>query len=143
MTEHKRPKDYGWIHPTGKLPRTVALIGLGPSQQDYISLCLSGLDLPPYDEVWTVNAGCRLFQYDVLFHMDDLRLCRTTSPNSVKYVRKALNDEKPVITSVAYPEFAGIHQMIDEFGQECRVINRIGNYFTRWNGTSSWHWCLP
>lgn len=98
-----------WIHPTNRWPEAVNIIGLGPSRDDYINTVLAGVELPKVDETWVVNAACNLFPYDVCFHMDDLRLCHTTSPASINYCRRVLDAGKPLITSVVYPEWEGAH----------------------------------
>jgi len=86
-------------------PKNVALVGLGPSWVDFGSTamrsCYFDCDFH-WDEVWTLNAGIRMFQHDKLFAMDDLRVGAKRYP---EYGRLLKEHDKPIFTSVAYPEF--------------------------------------
>lgn len=61
-----------WEHPTGVIPKTVIILGLGPTGQDWHDLHKrydTGIE---YDEVWSVNKAFRTQRCDLLFVMDDL-----------------------------------------------------------------------
>lgn len=98
---------YNWTHPTGGEPKRVAFIGLGPSYRDYIAQLLSNNPSMGYDEVWTVNMGCRAFQHDLVFSLDDLSLLDSVNPEHAKTIRE---HNRPVISSVGYPETGHVYE---------------------------------
>lgn len=62
-----------WRHPTGKVPKAVHLVALGNSNRDYFRLLTQHDYLPPWEETWTLNTGCRLVpNADVNFVLDDV-----------------------------------------------------------------------
>lgn len=90
-------KKKGWVHPTGKSPNTVAIIGLGPTSQDWHAAHVQYTPaFPPPDEVWTVNKGFRTVAADMVFIMDDLVEEARKSP---RYGEEIAACEIPVITS--------------------------------------------
>lgn len=70
-----------WRHPTGKEPKSVHLVGLGPSKYALTELMLQHDYAPPWDELWTINTGIRMFpQADVAWIMDDVYDYATKHP---------------------------------------------------------------
>jgi len=60
-------------HVTGKMPESVAIVALGPSQKVWIYGNVSyDVKLPRVDEVWSLNKGLRTIKADVGFILDDL-----------------------------------------------------------------------
>jgi len=88
-----------WTHPTGKTPKTVALVCLGPSRNSYIGACFeSDLSdsLAGVEETWTLNRGHSAFQHDLCFVMDHLG---GESDKFPRYGASLWNHSKPIITS--------------------------------------------
>ena len=86
-----------WKHPTGKTPERVAILGLGPTAQDWHAAHVQYTPpLAPVDEVWTVNKGFRTVKADMVFIMDDLVDEARQSP---RYGEEIAACEIPVITS--------------------------------------------
>ncbi len=86
-----------WRHPTGKAPRSVTILGLGPTSQHYHTANFQYTPkIPATDEVWTLNKGGRTQRCDLLFVMDDLEGERRKSPT---YFRDLMQSPVPIITS--------------------------------------------
>lgn len=88
-----------WTHPTGKAPKTVTMVCLGPSRNSYIGACFeSDLSdsLAGVDETWTLNRGHSAFQHDLCFVMDHLG---GESDKFPRYGASLWNHSKPIITS--------------------------------------------
>lgn len=88
-----------WKHPTGGSPKSVILVGLGPSHHDYDQAWLAAN--PPdvlwqADEVWGINRGIYSITHDVQFVMDYLEGECFRWP---VYGAKLHNHDKPIITS--------------------------------------------
>ena len=88
-----------WSHPTGRAPKSVTLVCLGPSRNAY----LAGLfddDLSPAvtgtDEVWTLNRGAGVFRHDLLWIMDHIQGEADKYPN---YGALLWKHDRPIITS--------------------------------------------
>lgn len=89
--------EFKWRHPTGKQPKRIAIIGLGPTSQDWHSAHVQYTPpLAPVDEVWTVNKGLRTVRADLAFVMDDLV---DEARKSERYGEDIANCPIPVITS--------------------------------------------
>lgn len=100
MTDEKTSQ--AWSHPTGKDPKRIAIIGLGPTSQDWHSAHVQyNPPLAPVDEVWTVNKGFRTVKADVVFIMDDLVDEARKSP---RYGEEIAACDIPVITSTVDSE---------------------------------------
>lgn len=88
-----------------KSPKKICLIGLGGSRLAYgdhvMKRSYQNQD-QRWDEVWTMNAGFELYAHDRLFMMDDLRVQASRYP---KVAEQLKSHDKPIITTVAYPEF--------------------------------------
>lgn len=95
-----------YVEPLLTRPKTVAIVALGRSSQEYVhemmSVIRSGPDKVPYDEVWTVNRGLRSFAHDKLWVMDDFRWIEKKSPGYAEFLKR---HDKPVFTSTVYPEY--------------------------------------
>ena len=62
-----------WRHPTGKVPETVMLCGLGPSKYELTEAMLRHDFVPWWDELWTINKGIDFLpRADVAMILDDL-----------------------------------------------------------------------
>lgn len=100
MTETKKE----WQHPTGKAPKRVAILGLGPTAQDWHAAHVQyNPPLDPVDEVWSVNKGFRTVKSDLVFIMDDLVDEARKSP---RYGDEIAQAEIPVITSTVDSQVA-------------------------------------
>lgn len=88
-----------WQHPTGKSPKTVALVCLGPSRNSYISAQLEN-DLSEatagVEEIWTLNRGVSVFSHDLCFVMDHIGGEADKYP---RYGAALWKHNKPIITS--------------------------------------------
>lgn len=88
-----------WHHPTGKAPRIVTLLCLGPSKEHYIGAQLAR-DLTEVvdgvDEVWTLNRGGGAFRHDLLWVMDHIQGEADQYP---RYGASLWRHDKPIITS--------------------------------------------
>lgn len=60
------------LHPTGKAPDRVAIVGGGPSKAEFFTLC-NAVEGPNSfaDEVWAVNTMMRAVRHDVGWMIDD------------------------------------------------------------------------
>lgn len=91
-----------WEHPTGDVPESVAIVGLGPSKRDFVAD--QGRHEPGnrVDEVWAVNTAIRWCKHDVAFIMDDMNEFSRFYPDYGETMR---NNEAPIITSRKYEQF--------------------------------------
>lgn len=122
-----------WQHPTGKLPKIVTLLCLGPSQHDYISSCMEHIidgQIIESDEIWTLNRGIWCYQHDLLFVMDHLW---GEAENSPEYGAKLWAHNRPIITSdnaEGWPE----HIHYYPFSEICDWLKEINPQHGDW-----WH----
>jgi hypothetical protein len=83
-------------------PERVALVAMGQSCQSFMKEQMSDVGMNrPFDQVWTVNRGLRMFPHDLLFVMDDLMWLKEKKPKYFKYLKEY---DGPIITSTAYEE---------------------------------------
>ena len=83
-------------------PKTVALVGMGPSVGAMFNECLTQEFQPDWaDEVWAINMASNLVWHDVVIWMDDLDDQEKFKPGLFSNLRRR---GRPVITSKAYPE---------------------------------------
>lgn len=90
-----------YFHPTGKLPKRVALVAAGPSYHGWTDYCAGmtlGSGMP--DEVWTINTMSRGIRADVTFMLDDYMTFRSMYPDAAKWFEQCPH---PVITSIPRP----------------------------------------
>jgi hypothetical protein len=118
-------------------PSHVAILGLGPSLAQFMSLARGLGGRNAYcDEVWAINSLGDVFQCDRVFHMDDVRIQEiraAAAPESniavmLKWMRK---HPGPIITSRAHPDYPGLV----EFPLQ-DVINDLG--FAYLNNTAAY-----
>lgn len=99
-----------WQHPTnrtiltGEPPRSVAIVGLGPSQQDFFRLLTHHEPGLTFDEVWSVNTGLRYTPHDLAWVMDDLADYGARFP---AYGQALRQHHRPIVTNTAYAEYPG------------------------------------
>ena len=88
-------------HPTGYLPKQVIMLLLGDSKRQYADIQSISHDrrFPGEAEIWTCNAGFRIWDHDVCFVMDDLEEEAYKWPS---YGDDLEHHDKPIITSKAY-----------------------------------------
>lgn len=104
----KRLKELGFE----TVPKSIVLLGLGPSHQSYVGEVLANLGQPWAEEVWTINGGSACFNVDRCFSLADLRVDLHKWPHWGKYLART---KTPVYTSKAYPEFpSSITYPLDE-----------------------------
>jgi len=94
MNRIEGPK--GRIYPDHS-PKTVALIGMGPSFHDFLNETLTQ-ELTPehHDEVWGINMIGNSMRCDLIFWMDDLRLQAAFKPGLIKTLA---DHGQPVMTA--------------------------------------------
>lgn len=112
-------------------PKHVAILGLGPSLDQYLEhVKRAGGRSALFDQVWTINALGDVFDCDLIFHMDDVRIqeIRATArprSNIAAMVRWLKTARVPVVTSRKHPDYP----MLVEFPLE-DVLNHLGHdYF--------------
>lgn len=97
-----------FAHPTnrtilsGELPKSVAIVALGPSRNDYFDRLTMHEPALAFDEVWAINTGLRYTPHDLAFVMDDLVDFGDRFP---EYRETLAKHHRPIITNTAYPEF--------------------------------------
>jgi hypothetical protein len=94
------PASDKWKHPTGKKPKVVDIIALGPSQREYHAHQHSAYtpSMPNPDETWAINKGIRTIGSDMAFVLDDLEGERRQSAQYADDLL-AYAKNKPIITS--------------------------------------------
>ena len=117
-------------HPTGKAPRSVVVVSLGPTKNDYTSMMTAHEPEIVADEVWTINTGLRWCVADLAFIMDDLLWYATRYPAYGDLLRKS---RIPIITNRAYPEFPRaveypLAEVIDRVGEESAYFHNSVPY---------------
>ena len=99
-----------WEHPTeNEQPKEVLMLLLGESKKDYANMLSLAHNnpFPNRPEIWTCNAGLRIWDHDLLWVMDDL----------------ACHD-RPIMTSAKYDEF---DQAVEyPFMAICKALNLKG-----------------
>lgn len=88
-----------WKHPTGNTPKSICVLGLGPTSQDWHTAHVAyNPPVPQVDEVWTVNKGFRTVRSSMAFIMDDLV---DEARKSERYGREIaqISQTVPVLTS--------------------------------------------
>lgn len=134
--KHKAAGEGGlprWVHPTRQAPRSVTILGLGPTNGHYHAANFHYRPgVPPTDEVWTVNKGIRTQRADLVFVMDDLIGERNKAP---AYFDDLMRCGKPIITSsldaavrALVPPF--VAPLMHEFPLE-QVVDYCGSLFLR------------
>lgn len=121
-----------WVHPTGRIPKSVTLLALGPSRRDYILSQIRHNEGSRTEEIWTMNTGGRCFTHDLLWVMDDLKMQEHFDPGYGEFLKR---HDKPIITSQAYDEYPSslsfpVYEMIKDLG-----LDGLSLWF---NNSSAW-----
>lgn len=90
------------MNPLKTRPKVVAMIGLGPSHYDFVTVAGCKKDFLVPDEVWGVNSTLGVYNLDKCFVMDDLIQIRQTYP---QWAGRLATTTVPIITCRAYKEF--------------------------------------
>lgn len=109
----------------------IAILGLGPSLDQYLEITkrLGGRSRF-CDETWAINALGNVFDCDLIFHMDDVRIQQVRAEaapasNIAAMLRWLKTSRVPVVTSRAHPDYPALV----EFPLE-DVLNHLGHdYF--------------
>lgn len=92
-------------------PEHVAILGLGPSLDQYTNICKRLGGRHKYcDETWAINALGSIIQCDKIFHMDDVRIQEIRADEQPKSNIAAMLEwmkktDVPVITSRPHPDY--------------------------------------
>lgn len=118
-------------------PKSVAIVGLGPSKHEYASaVCGVGDRRKLFDQVWVINAGGCCYDHDLLFHMDDVRIQEIRAAarpdgNIAAMLGWLKHHHRPVMTSRAHPDYPALVELPLE-----QMINELTyDYF---NSTAAW-----
>lgn len=121
----------------GQAGKHVAILGLGPSVAEYLNLVkrLGGRS-KFCDEVWTINALGDVFDCDLIFHMDDVRIqevraAAAPGSNIAAMLPWLKRSRVPVMTSRAHPDYPALV----EFPLEA-VLNNLGHEY--FNSTAAY-----
>lgn len=87
------------VSPLNTKPQSVAIVGLGPSNRDYVTAAAQKKGAPIIDEVWVVNSAIDVIRADKAFIMDDLKRLAHRYP---EWAAKLKHTQVPIITSTAY-----------------------------------------
>jgi len=91
-----------FAHPTGKSPKRVVILAMGPTRKDYLDLLsVTNAKQIQFDEVWGVNNIFNVTPVDMTFAMDDFRMLQYAVPDMAEQIKNAPH---PVMTAVAYKE---------------------------------------
>lgn len=113
-----------FLHPTKKNPERVVMLLLGESKADYTNMLAVSHDPPPIAqgaEIWTCNAGFRIWRHDLVFVMDDLELESHRWP---EYGTDLQRHDRPIITSKAYNPWPQAFEF--PFVEVCRALRLQG-----------------
>jgi len=84
-------------------PKSVVLLAMGESRQEYINQYIIRNNGSAWDETWAIGAVGLVYNHDKMFVMDDLRIL--SGKKEVEWAGLLKDHQKPIITSVVYPEF--------------------------------------
>ena len=90
------------VSPLHTKPQSIAIVGLGPSNRDYLTAAAQKKGAPLIDEVWVVNSAIDVIQADKAFIMDDLKRLAHRYP---EWAAKLKHTNVPIITSTAYEAY--------------------------------------
>ena len=83
-------------------PKTVALVGMGPSIMDFFNERLTQEAKVSFaDEIWAVNMAANAIWHDLVIWMDDLKKQHEFRPDLIELLKIR---DRPVLTSTARPE---------------------------------------
>jgi SAM-dependent methyltransferase len=107
-------------------PKHVAIVGLGPSAAQYMSITRGMGGRHKFcDETWVINAFGDVFACDRVFHMDDVRVqeiraAAAPESNIAAMLQWLREHPGPVVTSRTHPDYPGLEafplqQVLGEF----------------------------
>lgn len=102
MTEASKPQ------------RHVCILGMGPSVAEYMAITRQlGGRSSFCDEVWAINALGNVFDCDMVFHMDDVRIqeiraAARPESNIAAMLRWLKTTKTPVMTGRAHPDYPAL-----------------------------------
>ena len=115
---------------TAPPPKHVAILGLGPSLDQYLEITKRGGGLHHFcDETWAINALGDVFACDLVFHMDDVRIqeiraAAKPDSNIAAMLKWIKTSPVPVVTSRAHPDYPALVEYPLE-----DVLNRFGHEY--------------
>lgn len=89
-------------NPLDTNPKSVAIVGLGPSISEFFSASAKKKDFLRVDEVWVVNSALDVLEADKAFIMDDLKDIKHRYPEWDARIRQT---KTPVITCNKYDDY--------------------------------------
>lgn len=106
----------------------ITIVGLGPSAAQYLRIVQGLGGRHKYsDEVWCINALGNVFDCDVVFHMDDVRIQQIRAEaapesNIAAMIEWMKAHPGPIITSRTHPDYPGLvefplEDVLNEFPQ--------------------------
>ena len=104
--------------------KSVAIVAMGASHSDYTGeASMANSRYQVADEIWAINAMGDVIKHDRLFIMDDLRVfVKRMADTKPWYTQWMMKHDKPIITSVDYPEFPSSEAYPLE-----QVVNNLSN----------------
>ena len=110
-------------NPLDTRPRSVAVIGLGPSCKEFLAEKARKNNPVHYDEVWGINTTHRSIKCDKIWTMDDLAKMEQNYPD---WANELKLEETPIITCRTHPDYPNAYAYpLDD------VTTRFkDNYFT-------------
>ena len=107
----------------------IAILGLGPSVDQFTDIVKRVGGRSRFcDEVWAINALGNVFDCDLIFHMDDIRIqeiraAAKPASNIAAMVEWIKRSKTPVMTSRAHPKYPALiefplEDVLNTFGQE-------------------------
>lgn len=119
----------------------IAILGLGPSVDQYTDVVKRQGGRHKFcDEVWTINALGSVFDCDLIFHMDDVKIqeirAEAAPASNIAAMLRAIKASKvPVMTSIPRPEYPAtvgfpLEDALNIFGLE--YFNSTAAYAICW-----------
>lgn len=102
------------VAPASPVPKHVALVGLGPSAEEYMDLAKRlGGRRALADETWAINGLGDVLACDRIFHMDDVRIqeiraAASPGSNIAAMLAWMKTHRGPIYTSRAHPDYPGL-----------------------------------
>lgn len=108
------------------IPKRVALVGLGPTSLDYVPwVDVVGDRKLRVDHTWVINSYASVFEHELVFHMDDVRVQEKRAKNGNQKVQGLLSALKssrtPVMTSTPHEDYPmlipfPLKEVLDRYG---------------------------